>query len=499
MSIKFDSSPTLGLQKKLGQQTSLTQRMIMSAHMQQAIHLLQLPLQELEPFIEQQVVQNPILEIGESEEESEEIPGEDERDRNDQIEEFETELTLDDADLSILSRLDEDWREHFSGSEAPPVKNTAEDDRLKAYEEQSVCCEPNLRDQLLCESRETFEDREELEIAEIIIGYIDRFGYLKTPVQEIALFHDLPEESIRSVLKVIQTFHPFGVGASSIRDSLLIQLNCLGKSRSLAYKIIEEHYDDLLHNQIPSIRKHFKCTYEEIRRAIDDDIAKLDLHPGTVFSSAPSRGLVPDVTLRQENDLLIVEVEREYSPVLKLNRRYLKMLEDPDTPAETKQFIKRHLFSARWLMRNLHHRYSTLERIARSLAVRQREFFIKPDGGLTPLTMRELADELDVHESTIARTVSNKYLFSPRGLLPLRTFFTNKYKSTEGKDISSTTIKDSIMDFVNAENKSRPLSDEKISNLLKERGMTCARRTVAKYRLMLGIGNTQQRKKFESP
>ena len=177
-----------------------------------------------------------------------------------------------------------------------------------------------------------------------------------------------------------------------------------------------------------------------IQEAIERDIAKLDLHPGRQFSTGATQAIIPNVTLRQENDQLVVDVERDSTPSLRVNLRYLNMLKEPATSNETKHFIKHHLFSARWLMRNLQQRYSTLERIAQSLAKRQHDFFTKDNGQLVPLTMKTLADELNVHESTIARTVANKYINTPRGLFPLRAFFTNKYVSEEGEDLSSSTV-----------------------------------------------------------
>ena len=488
-------SQTPPIQQQMGQnqQLHLTQRLIMSAHMQQAIRLLQLPLQELESFIEEQIVQNPLLETANDEDDDESSDTVENQTLN---EEEETELSISDKDLTILTRLEEDLKERFAESDAVPIKRSNEDEKLKTYLEQSICLNLNLRDQLLKEAHDSFESTKELEIAEILIGYIDEFGFLKTPLAEIALLHHLTEEEIQPVLSEIQTFEPYGVGAASIQESLLIQLRCLHKENSLAYHIVHDHYDELLHNHIPSIQKQLDCSYEEIQKAIEKDIAKLDLHPGTHFSSQPTRTIIPDVTLRQENDQLLVEVEREYTPSLRLNSKYLKMLDDPTLPADTRQFIKRHLFSARWLVRNLQQRYSTIERIAQALAKKQYHFFTQADGKLVPLTMKTLADELNVHESTIARTVSNKYIYSPRGLFPLRSFFTTKYVSKEGEDLSAATVKQAILDLINNEDKQHPLSDEKISGLLKKNGILCARRTVAKYRLILQIGNTQQRRKF---
>lgn len=488
-----DQAPSIQLQTSPTQQLQLTQRLIMSAHMQQALRLLQLPLQELEPFIEEQVVLNPILEIANDDEE------EDFEEETSPEQEEEQEVSINDQDLTILNRLEEDLRDHFAESESAPIKRSSEEEKLKTFLEQSICADPTLQEQLLRQAHDSFENLKQIEIAEILIGYIDAFGFLKTPLSEICSLHRLPIEEVQCVLKEIQTFEPYGVGASTIQESLLIQLRCQHKENTLAYQIVRDYYEQLLHNHIPLIQKNLKCSYEEIQKAIEKDIAKLDLHPGTHFSSQPTQAIIPDVTLRQENDRLIVEVERDYIPSLRLNARYLKMLNDPETPKETKHFIKHHLFSARWLVRNLQQRFSTLERIAQALAEKQYDFFTKPDGHLVPLTMKTLADELNVHESTIARTVSNKYIYSPRGLFPLRTFFTNKYVSEEGEDVSSTTVKQAILDLIAKEDKRRPLSDEKISLLLKQKGIVCARRTVAKYRLILQIGNTQQRRKFHSP
>lgn len=491
MCAKFQS-PSLQLQQGQKPQTHLAQRLIMSAHMQQAIRLLQLPVQELEPFIEEQIVLNPLLEISHDEDDG--IEKEDEEITN--LKEEEKEITISDRDLTILNHLEEDLRDHFAESEPAKIKRTSEDEKLKAFIDQSIHTNPSLQDQLIREAHDSFENQTDLDIAEVLIGYIDEFGFLKTPLSEICLLHHFEEQNVKRILMEIQTFEPYGVGASSIQESLLIQMRCLHKEHTLAYQIVRDYYDELLHNHIPQIQKRLKRSYEEIHEAIENDIAKLDLHPGTHFSSQPNRPIIPDVTLRQENDRLIVEVERDYAPSFRLNSHYLKMLNDSSIPTETKHFIKHHLFSARWLMRNLQQRYSTIERIAQVLAQKQQDFFLQPDGQLIPMTMKALAEELNLHESTIARTVSNKYINSPRGIYPLRAFFTSKYISEEGKDLSSATVQQAILDLIKNEDKTSPLSDEKISSLLKQKGIPCARRTIAKHRLALQIGNAQQRRKY---
>lgn len=475
-------------------QMKLGQRLIMSAHMQQALKLLQLPIQELETFIEEQVVLNPCLEMVDTEDES---PSDEENgDLEKKSVDEEAEVSISDRDLTILNRLDEDFRDLFSDSESAPIKRSSQEDKLKAFLEQSICAETTLQEHLKFQAHEIFDTEEECAIAEILIGYIDEFGFLKTALPDISLLHHIEEIKLHAILVGIQTLEPYGVGASTIQESLLIQLRCLKKGDTLAYQIVKNHYDQLLHNQIPLIQKEIKCSFDDIQEAIDKHIAKLDLHPGTHFSQRDAQAIIPDVTLREENDKLIVAVERDCLSNLRLNSRYLKMLNDPDASQETKQFVKHHFISARWLVRNIQQRFSNLERIAQSLAEKQYAFFMNPHGQLLPMTMKSMAEELNVHESTIARTVSNKYISSPRGIFPLRDFFTAKYVLDKGEDLSSRTVKEEILDVINKEDKHHPLSDEKISLRLKEKGIPCARRTVTKYRELLQIGNTQQRRKY---
>lgn len=486
------SAPLLTLNLQTKQQPQLMQRLMMSAHMQQALQLLQIPLLELDAFLEEQITINPLLEL--AEESGSSLNEEDEREEQEPSPDHE--VLINDNDFTLLKHLEEEYSEMFNDQDPVCVKRSSEENQKKAYLEESICAETSLHEKLVEEIHETFDRLDDQLAAEILIGYFDHYGFMTTPLEEISILHQLDISHLTSLLKEIQTFEPYGVGASSIQDSLLIQLRCLKKESSLAYSIVSQYYDELLHNRLPLIQKGLNCSMEEIKYAIEHDISKLDIHPGTQFSKQKNPILVPDVTITQEEEELMVDVNREHFGQLHINSHYLKMLDQPDVPLETKTFIKQHVFSAKWLARNLHQRYSTIERIAQSLAVRQREFFIKPEGKLVPLTMKTLAEELDLHESTIARTVSNKYIASPRGLLPLRAFFTSGYVSEEGEDLSSKTVREAIVELIKSEDPQHPYSDETISGLLKKKGILCARRTIAKYRTELKIGNTTQRKKF---
>lgn len=480
--------PKLAMSLQQKPSIDLRPRMMMSAHMQQAIKILQLPIMELDDYLEEQVVVNPVLEFYDKVEgEAEETPPK---------ELIEQEVVISDNDFTILKQLSDDFQEHFAESDTTPLKPGYHEERLKAFLDSSIPEELSLSEHLKQEARETFSNRDDIAAADILIGYIDEWGFLKTPLKEIAALHKVDISILKNVLSSMQTFEPYGIGAASIQESLLIQLRCQNKKDTLAYKIIADHYDDLLHHRITALQRKLKSPIKGIQEAIEKDIARLDLHPGTHYASTKSSYIIPDATILLDGEVLRVDVNKDHANLLKLNYRYVRMLENPDISLETKSFIRQHVLSAKWLMRNLQQRYSTIERITDALTIKQRDFFMEPNGQLMPLTMKTIADELEVHESTIARTVAHKYINTPRGLLPLRSFFTAAYVSDKGDTLSAKTIKDAIVEIIEKEDKAAPFTDEQIVSQLKERGMTCARRTIANYRSLLHLGNAIQRRKY---
>ena len=491
---------SMDLQHKQTQSLKQTQRMIMSPQMQQAIHLLQLPIMELSALVETELEQNPVLEHAQDEDVHDAdltaIQQDTAEESQDKDTRPEQELSFDDRDFEIMKQLDEDYRDYFAESSNYVVRRSSEDEKFKTYQESSITAELTLFEHLMKQAGETFDTPEDLALAEALIGNFDERGYLLTPISEIALLNSLDESRLEKVLVQIQDFSPFGVGAKNLQESLLIQLRCLAKKNTLAYDIIEKHFEDLIHNRIPLIQKGLKCSSEEIAEAIDRCISKLDLHPGTLHSRQIVQAITPDVTVRQEDDKLIVDINDDSMPSLRFNSRYMRMLDDETLSTEAKEFIRHKILSAKWLLRNIHQRNETLEKIAHSLIKRQQEFFLNPEGKLVPLTMKTISEELGLHESTIARAVANKYVDCARGLLPLRSFFTNSLVNEEGEDVSSRTVKDVLLAIIHDEDKRKPLSDEVISKMIKAKGINCARRTVAKYRALLNIGNTQQRRKF---
>ncbi|MDP1835566.1 MAG: RNA polymerase factor sigma-54 [Chlamydiales bacterium] len=483
----------MNMDHKAVQSQKQQQRLIMLPQMQQAIQILQVPVLELASLVEAEMERNPILEYEDVTTPPAEESAWEPEDRDTPAEQ---EVQFDDQNFEILKQLDEDFREHFSQSENYSIKRTADEEKRLSFLESIVCEEETLIEHLTAQARESFEDIRDLKMAETLIGYLDENGFISTPIMEIALLHQYDEKALQNVVWSLQTFDPPGIAAASLQESLLLQLQRQEKGTTLAYAMIEQCYDDLLHNRIPVIAKRLGKSSSEISQIIDKDIAKLDLHPAGMFAHGPSQHIIPDVTIRKEGDTLIVETNDEPIPHFRVNKRYLRMLDDPTLSQETEEFIKQKLASAKWLMRTIDQRNDTVTRIAQSLATRQTEFFLNPDGKLVPLTMKVLAEELELHESTIARAVSNKYMNSPRGLLPLRSFFTNALETEKGEDISSNTARDMLQKIIDDENKKRPLSDDAIARLMNKQGIKCARRTVAKYRGELGLGNAQQRRQY---
>lgn len=490
---------TLNLQAKQAPSLKQTQRMIMSPQMQQAIHLLQMPVLEITATLEEELQQNPIIDcLGEEEDENSSLKKleEDNAEQSQDKEQTpEKELTFDENDFEILKKLDEDFRDHFTDFNSYSTHRTAEEDKLRTFQENSICAESSLFEYLMNQAKESFSEKE-LPLAEALIGSFDEKGFLHTSLQEISLLNNFPLHDLERLLKEIQTFEPYGIGASSMQESLLIQLRCKQKDKTLAYKIIEEHYEDLIHNRIPSIKKNLECTPEDISLALKKDISHLDLHPGVGHFKHFVQYITPDGSIEDTDSGLCVKINDDYIPSVRINRRYLRMLDDETLPAETKDFIRQKLIAARWLLKNVHQRNETLQKILELLIKFQKDFFINPHGQLAPLTMKSVAEELNLHESTIARAVANKYIDTPRGILPLRSFFTNALMTQRGEDVSPNTVKNILKELIQNEDKLHPLSDAVLSQILHEKGIHCARRTVAKYRVELNLGNAQQRRHY---
>jgi len=491
----------LSLQQKNTQNLKQTQQLMMTPHMQQAIKLLQKPVLELSALIELELERNPLLEYEENVDDQDDDIERIEELNIDKAKECEQEsdeeINFDDNDFEILKRLDEDFRDYFDETESHHYQKTQENEKLQRFLESTIIDKASLYDYLMQQAHEVFSEKGTLDAAEMIIGELDENGFLSTEINEIAALNSIDPALLESVLKAIQTFDPPGVGARSLRESLLIQLKLQKLENTLAYELIEKNYEDLLHNRVRAMTANLHCDPAEIKHAIATHIRKFDLHPGQLYNNSPNQSITPDLSIRSdENNELIVEVHDETVPTLRINPHYLKMLNNPELPSETKQFIQQKLLSAKWLLKNLYQRNDTIRRIADCIAREQKNYFTHPDGKLRPMTMKKIAEELDLHESTIARAVANKYISCDRGTVAMRALFTNAYETAQGKAISSETVRDVLKKLIDNEDKQRPLSDQALSKLLQTKGISCARRTVAKYRVEMQIGNALQRRDY---
>ena len=488
----------LRLESRQSQNIRQLQRLIMSKQMQQALHLLQVPILELTEIVEEELEQNPLLENNTDNPEKEADPSSIELDTSEKQEEKESssekELSFDEEDFTILNRLDEDFRDYFS--DLPPIKRSSDEEKQLSFLQSSISSPLHLFDHLMKQASEEFDTPEELRQAEAIIGNVDRNGFLSTPLEEIAALGNFNIDQLEKNLLRMQTFSPAGILARTLQESLLIQLREKNETEALPFLILLNCFSDLLHNRIPLIAKQLGYEPHAVQEAIYQKIAALDLHPGLQFDNEVAQTITPDAAIKHEGEKLEIVINKETLPELRFNRSYLKMLNDPETSTETKDFIKQKIASAKWLFRNIDQRNSTLEKILHSLVTRQADFFLHPNGQLTPLIMKTLAEELQMNESTIARTVASKYVDTPRGTFSLRFFFSSGYTTEDAEEISSRTVKEALFEILEKENKSHPLSDQALSEELKKKGIPCARRTVAKYRKELSLGNTQQRRKY---
>lgn len=489
--------PTFQMQQKPAAQLHQMQRLMMTPKIQQSLALLQMSRMELEAALTAELEENPLLEMLPDEE----IEGEDEG-ASDDIEEFnesqaaqeEQELDFTEQDFLVMRQLDEEFSDNFAQSDNFYSQRTTEEDELKNFKESSIAQNTTLFEFLIAQAHENFSTEEELAAAEILIGYIDADGFLGTPLEDISRWHGCDVGLLGRLVETIQTFEPQGVGAQDLREALLIQLRCQKKEDSLAYAIVDKHYDNLLNHRIPKIAQELHSSAAAIEETIEKDIATLNLHPGKVVYDIPAQTIVPDISIVEDQGELQLRIHDDHCFSLRLNGRYLRMLSNPDIEAETEVFIKKKIVSAKWLLHNLYQRNQTLEKIARYLMQAHYQFFTDSHGCLTPLTMQQLADELGMHESTIARGVANKFLSCGRGVFPLRFFFSTGYVSEKGEEISSQTVRDKLIELIAKEEKHKPLTDAELSTALRLQGIPCARRTVAKYRQELQIATAQRRR-----
>lgn len=465
------------------------QRMILSPQMQQAIHMLQMPLMELRALIQQELTLNPVLE------DKLDIETPSSTTQETVKSEHETELDFKE-EFNALTKLDDEWRDYF-GQSGSFRKFTQQDEEKRKFMLDSVTTGESLQDHLLWQLGLYITDTNKKALGELIIGNIDDNGYLRTSIEELTAQSGKSTEEIEEVLAIIQTFNPIGVGARDIKECLLIQLDRLGKNNSLETKIIENYLDLVGEHKHKQIADALNVTEQEVQKAVEV-ITTLDPKPGLMFSQENSQYVVPDVFVEKVDGEYAVTLNDERIPHLYISNLYRSLMHKKDTPQETINYIKDKIKSGNWLIRNIHQRQQTIFKIASEIVRIQREFLEEGPSFLRPLTMQEVASAVGLHESTISRAIANKYFQTPQGTFQFKYFFSSGIRSETGEVVSITNLKEQITMMIKEENPQHPLSDQEIIERFAAQGIKIARRTIAKYRHELGIQASSLRKKVEA-
>jgi len=488
----------------LRQNFKLTQSLLMTPQLQQAIKLLQLSRMELEQFVEAQLAENPVLEEGQTEsvEERVQVEREAERTEAQAVSDHISSATsmLDSVNGDTKQEVDWDSMARYEESAAPiPSSMTSSssnrfDDEQPNYENM-VTRTATLQEHLMAQIGELELSEDEKRVALVLTGNIDDKGYLATSLEELCNQESFDKELAEGVLDTIQRLDPPGIGATSLKECLLIQLR-LGKLKNgVVEKIVENHLTDLENRNYPAIAKAMKIPMEKVIENVAI-IAELEPIPGRQFSTDSAQYIVPDVYVFKLGDEWVVSLNEDGLPKLRVSKFYNNMVTSKEAQGADKNYIQEKMKSAVWLIKSIQQRQRTIFRATESIVARQKDFFELGAEHLKPMILKDIAEDIEMHESTISRVTSNKYVHTPRGIFELKYFFNSSVAKTDGDSVASESVKRMISEIVKSEDQLHPHSDQRIVELLEERGIQLARRTVAKYREQLNILPSSKRKKY---
>jgi RNA polymerase sigma-54 factor len=465
-----------------------TQRVVMTPLLQQAIQLLQLSTLELQEVVQKELLENPLLEEVPTET-PEATPGP----------EGAAPTPAPEVEVPEPPPLD---RERSSEELPFDVSQVMFDDHeersLVAQEERDdvpfenlVRSTSSLADHLEEQLRFASEDPLIRRVGSEIIGNLDEDGYLRAELPEIAERCQAPVEDVEKVLALIQAFDPPGVAARSIQECLLIQLKSDPNPDPVSVEIVEQHFEDLSRRRYPEIARALKLPLDRVMESVEE-IMSLEPKPGRRFGGLDTRYIVPDVIVQKMGSEYVVLLNEDGIPRLRINALYRSLLRNSGD--EARQYVEQKLRSAMWLIKSVDQRQRTLRKVTQSIVKFQRDFLDKGLAHLKPLSLRDVGEDIGMHESTISRVTTNKYVETPQGLFELKYFFHSGIASGDGEMVSSVSVKKMIQDLLANEDPSKPLSDQEVALILKGRALTIARRTVAKYREELGILPSHQRR-----
>ncbi|HEX7420928.1 MAG TPA: RNA polymerase factor sigma-54 [Thermoanaerobaculia bacterium] len=484
----------MALEQKL--HLRLSQKLIMTPSLQQAIKLLQLSKLELQEVLNQELLENPLLE-----ETAEEVKAEEgETDTTDQKTDADeaaktVEESAKDKEKDSFDEIDYDayFQDYIEYGYNPRMSEDHEEFPI----ENTLTRPPNLTDHLTWQLSMSDASQRIKDVGAFIIGNIDEDGYLRASVEEIQAAGPFTPEEAAQAIQAIQVLDPIGVGARDLRECLLLQLDFLEIDEPLVEVIVRDHWDMFMQRHFVQLAKTLSIDMKMLEGLVEV-IKHLDPKPGRKYSNERAIYVEPDVYIQKVGEEYVIILNEDGMPKLRINGSYRAMLNSMDSKSdgETVNYIKDKIRSAVWLIKSLDQRQRTIYKVAESIVKHQREFLERGIDFLRPLVLRDVADDIQMHESTVSRVVSNKYMHTPRGLFLMKYFFHSGIDSDTGEDISSLTVKKKIQGFIEAEDPRKPLSDSKIMKILNDAGINIARRTVAKYRDELNIPSSTDRKQI---
>ena len=455
---------------------TMRQEQVMTHQQIQALELLFLPVLELDAAITSEIEKNPVLEVEKSPETAEAEP----------------EMVDGDEWLDKVMKLDEENRYIRAGSSTGAYSKDAEEKRQ--YYLDSITDEPSFQELLLEQLKFLDLTPEQRDCCESVISGLDDDGYLISHPADLAMASGQSMAVVNEAIRTVQQLDPPGVAAPDLRGRLMLQLERQGRQKEPVYTAVSKYLEEIAANHLPQVAKKMQLSIEELKDVINE-IQKLNprLSSDTV---SPHEYIKEEVTVEKENDELKVRMNNEHLPNLYISKNYRELLNEPNTPKETRDYIKEKLQAGVFLINSIIQRQLTIRKITNALVEYQQDYFLKGKEFLKPLTMAQIAEKVGIHETTVSRAVSGKYLRCDYGLIPLRSFFTSGYETEDGQTVSKNVVMDVIREMIDAEDPAEPLSDSTIVEELKKKGYNVARRTVAKYRDGMNILPSNLRRKY---
>jgi len=465
----------------------LQQRLVMTPALQMAIKLLQLNKLELEDVLQQEMVENPMLEEREDREEGIDAVAEPTGEATPEADE----VTPEDVNSFDEINLEAYFQDYYDSRPGTP---SMREHREELQLENTLADRPTMLEQLVWQLEMNHTSELEMDIGQAILGNLDDEGYLNASIEELQQMGGWAAEEVETALARVQQLDPPGVAARDLRECLLLQLEHLGAVGTLAYRIIDEHLDLLKARDHTALARSCGVRPAEVEAAVGI-IQTLNPKPGAVYSTEPSRYIVPDVTVVKDGDTYRVVLNEDGLPKLRISRLYRQMLRSKGgLSKDASDFLQGKLKAALWLIKSYGQRQRTIQKVAESIVKHQGAFLEDGVAELRPLVLRDVADDIEMHESTVSRVVNGKFMHTSQGIFEMRFFFHSALGHSNGSEVSSVSVKEKIRKLIAAEDARKPLSDAKVAVALKESGLKIARRTVAKYREEMGISASKVRR-----